>query len=155
MNELARFVRLLSYNFNKNDEFITLIEDSIKIRLSHAIKSGEPLNVSLDGMLALTEGLSVLAIRRPRMLTLLKRILLEEQSANAHSTMLCQSPKLFLQTASLLSDYDTTTTGKLSTLFERALLEVHLPSEAFSVTELSHLSLCAGVLSPASMEAID
>jgi len=114
MNELCRLFRLLSYNFDKNDEFITLIEDSIKIRLSHAIKSKEPLNVSVEGMLALTEGLSVLGQRRPRLLALLKRILVEEESVNAHSTMFCKSGRLLVQTASLFSDYEVPVAGKLA-----------------------------------------
>jgi len=49
----------------------------MKIRVTHAIKTGEPLDMDTDGLLALTEGIAVLGIRRTRMVSLLKRILLE------------------------------------------------------------------------------
>lgn len=49
----------------------------MKIRLGHAIKEGESLDMTLEGLLNLTEGISVLSIKRPRLIMLLKKILLE------------------------------------------------------------------------------
>ena len=83
--------------------------------------------------MALTEGLSVLGQRRPRLLALLKRILVEEDSVNAHSTMFCKSGRLLVQTASLFSDYEVPVAGKLASMFDRALLDVHVPVGEFKV----------------------
>lgn len=142
LDQLSRLTRLIAYNFDKSEEFITLIEDSIKVRLSHAIKAGEPIEISLEGMLALTEGISMLSIRRPRLLALLKRILIEMDTGNAHSHPLAQSGQLLVQTLNLFSDFDVSAGSKLSTLLDSALSDVHLPMDAFGVKDLSYLALC-------------
>lgn len=77
MNQLSRLIKIVAYNHEKSDEILTIIEDSMKIRVTHSIKTGEALDMDNDGLLALTEGIAVLGIRRTRMVSLLKRILLE------------------------------------------------------------------------------
>jgi hypothetical protein len=49
----------------------------MKIRVTHAIKNKEKLEIDTEGLLSLSEGIAVLAIKRPILLSLLKRILLE------------------------------------------------------------------------------
>jgi hypothetical protein len=43
MNGLGKIVKLIGYNFEKSESFLTLLEDSLKVRVSHAIKSKEPM----------------------------------------------------------------------------------------------------------------
>ena len=75
MNGLGKIVKLIGYNFEKSESFLTLLEDSLKVRVSHAIKSKEPMEINIQGLLDLTEGMSVLGQKRPRLIALLKRIL--------------------------------------------------------------------------------
>ena len=71
------------------------------MRVKHGIKSNEPWDVSLQCLLDLTEGMSVLSLKRTRLLALFKRILIEIKPENVHMHLLCHNHRLALQTVML------------------------------------------------------
>ena len=73
---MCKIVKLIGNNFIKSDHFLSLIEDSMRMRLNHMVKndiSTEEL-ITIDSLRSLTEGLSALgdATKGKRLVTLLK-----------------------------------------------------------------------------------
>jgi hypothetical protein len=62
--ELCSLVKLIGYNHQKNDEFLSMIEDSLKIRIDAGI---EQLGATKESLKDLIEGVSVGSMSRKRM----------------------------------------------------------------------------------------
>ena len=60
----------------KDESFISLIEESINLRVTHSLKTAESLNLSSQDLINLTEGMSVKSMARKRLNTLLKTMII-------------------------------------------------------------------------------
>jgi hypothetical protein len=63
-DDLCRLVKLIGYNHQKNDEFLSIIEDTIKIRVG---EENENLDISKESLKDLVEGMSVASVNRKRL----------------------------------------------------------------------------------------
>ena len=70
--ELCRLVKLIGYNHQKNDEFLSMIEDSLKIRID---AGPDQLGVTKESLKDLIEGISVGSVSRKRMNAQLRKLL--------------------------------------------------------------------------------
>ena len=57
---------------------MSLIEESINLRVTHALKTAESLKISSQDLVNLTEGMSVKSMARKRLNTLLKTMIILE-----------------------------------------------------------------------------
>ena len=71
-------MKLIAYNHIKDENFLSLIEESLNLRVTHSLKNKEPLGITSDDMKNLTEGMSVKSIARKRLNTLLKTMIILE-----------------------------------------------------------------------------
>ena len=62
----------------KDETFLSLIEESINLRVTHALKTSESLQISSQDLINLTEGMSVNSMSRKRLNTLLKTMIILE-----------------------------------------------------------------------------
>lgn len=62
----------------KDETFLSLIEESINLRVTHALKTSESLQISSQDLINLTEGMSVKSMSRKRLNTLLKTMIILE-----------------------------------------------------------------------------
>ena len=75
---LCILVKLIGYNHMKDEKFLSLIEESLNLRVTHSLKSKEQLGITSNDVKNLTEGMSVKSISRKRLNTLLKTIIILE-----------------------------------------------------------------------------
>ena len=78
MTKLCTLVKLIGSNHKKDEGFLSLIEETVNMRVQHSLKSDSQLDLSTDAMKDLTEGMSRLSMSRKRMNTLLKTIIILE-----------------------------------------------------------------------------
>ena len=76
---MCKLVKLIGNNFTKSEHFLSLIEDTMRMRLNHMVKnnlSTEEL-ITIDSLRSLTEGLSALsdATKGKRLVNLLKTMI--------------------------------------------------------------------------------
>ena len=77
---MCRLLKLVAHNHKNDDQFISMIEDALCLRVASSLKEKLPLSVDVDAMLNLTEGMSVLSRSRKPLNDLLKRLLLEQDA---------------------------------------------------------------------------
>ena len=128
--ELCRLVKLIGYNHQKNDEFLSMIEDSLKIRID---SGSEQLGVTKESLKDLIEGISVGSVSRKRMNAQVRKLL----KLQVH--LFEQDPKLTIQAVALLSDYDL---GKNDVLNSAVLSNL----QNFTIDELSYATLATNLL---------
>ena len=80
---MCKMVKLIGNNFIKSEHFLSLIEDSMRMRLNHMVKnnlSTEEL-ITIDSLRSLTEGLSALGdvTKGKRLVNLLKTMVVLAQ----------------------------------------------------------------------------
>ena len=75
---LCKLVKLIAYNHMKDESFLSLIEESINLRVTHALKTADSLKLNSQDLVNLTEGMSVKSMARKRLNTLLKTMIILE-----------------------------------------------------------------------------
>ena len=80
---MCKMVKLIGNNFIKSEHFLSLIEDSMRMRLNHMVKnnlSTEEL-ITIESLRSLTEGLSALGdvTKGKRLVNLLKTMVVLAQ----------------------------------------------------------------------------
>jgi hypothetical protein len=141
MPKLCTLVKLIGSNHQKHEGFLSLIEETINMRVQHSLKSDSSLDLTSEAMKNLTEGMSRLSMSRKRMNTLLKTVIILE--ARKGRNMLAQDRRLCLQTLMLLADFDISVGKELKEILgEAAKVTYSGHMESISTDELSYLSLC-------------
>jgi len=128
---MCRLLKLVAHNHKKDDEFISMIEDALCLRVATSLKEKLPVAIDAQSMLNLTEGMSILSRSRKPLNDLLKRLLLEQDAKGDNFINL--NPKLCLQVASLIDDFEIVISSKLRDILDTAIVESHIKPGNFSL----------------------
>jgi hypothetical protein len=137
---MCRLLKLVAHNHKKDDQFISMIEDALCLRVATSLKEKLPVAVDADSMLYLTEGMSVLSRSRKPLNDLLKRLLLQQDAQGDNFINL--NPRLCLQVASLIDDFEVVISTKIREILNTAIVESHIKPGNFSLKDLSYIALC-------------
>ena len=133
-------VKLIGNNFVRSEEFLSLIEDSVRMRLNYMVKNEKPTEdfITIESIRHLTEGLSALGDgSRKRLFGLLKTmIILAHRSGRP---LLTEDPRLLTQVVRLLCDFQIGVGTELHDIIQEAVSAAKFSG----LSELSYLALCA------------
>lgn len=135
---------MIAYNHVRDEQFLSMIEDAICVRVATNLKQKKPLGFNQASMMALTEGMSVLGVYRKPLVDLLKRLLIE-QDANK-DFLINANPQLCLQVINFLDDFEVELSDKLRAILNSAVIKSHVKQDRFTLRELSYLALHKDIL---------
>lgn len=118
---MCKLIKLIAYNFQKNEGFLQMLEDALCLRIATSIKEKQKLGLDIEAMLNLTEGMAILSISRKSLNDLLKKVLLTKNAKQDNFINL--SPRLLLQTVALLNDYEVQISPELKEILNVAIIE--------------------------------
>ena len=105
VQQMCRLVNLIGNNFARSEDFLALIEDSLKLRLNHMIKNELPTGdfINADSLTKLADGLSALGLAdRKRLFSMLKTMVI--LSHRDGRKVLLDSDRLLVKFVKVLSD---------------------------------------------------
>ena len=118
---MCKLIKLIAYNFQKDEGFLQMLEDALCLRIATSIKEKQNLGLDIEAMLNLTEGMAILSISRKPLNDLLKKVLLMQNAKQDNFINL--SPRLLLQTVALLNDYEVQISPALKEILNVAIIE--------------------------------
>lgn len=123
VDSMCKIVKLVGNNFQRSESLLSLIEDSIRMRLNHMIKNEKNTEdyITIEGIRNLTEGLDAYGslVGTKRLMSLVKTMVILAHREDR--PLLKQDAKLLTQVVRLLSDFQVKPGSELFEIVQEAI----------------------------------